>query len=223
MRLHYTAPAPQRPPARSWSRVFAALYDPLFWLGEQRGMRGRRRELLAQARGRVLEIGAGTGLNLALYPEGLEELVLTEPTPPMADRLERRLAETHSDKNATRPTVIRAGAEALPFPAGSFDTVVSTLVFCTVPDQAAAMREIRRVLKPDGRLLFIEHVRSQSRVLGWLQDRALRPWRAFADGCCPNRHTLDALQRAFPEVHAQPARWLAMPPLVRPLVIGSAA
>src|SRR5215210_5440442 len=124
------------------SRFTAALYDPFFWVAERAGMAARRRALVGQAHGRVLEIGAGTGLNVRHYPDGLD-LVLTEPDEAMAERL-------------------RARAEALPFADDSFDTVVSTLVLCTVPDQPAALREIARILRPGGRLLFAEHVRSDS-------------------------------------------------------------
>ena len=150
--------APLAPPAaRLWSRLAAAIYDPFLALGERRGMRERRRRLLQEARGRVLEIGAGTGLNLAHYPDELDELLLSEPVGPMARRLESRLR-----RSGVRGRVLHAGAEALPVATGSIDTVVSTLVLCTVPDPEAALAEIQRVLRPDGRLLFCEHVRSDS-------------------------------------------------------------
>src|SRR5215210_3378008 len=138
------------------SRFTAALYDPFFWVAERAGMAARRRALVAQAHGRVLEIGAGTGLNLRHYPDGLD-LVLTEPDDAMAERLRARVAAL-----GRRAAVVPAGAEALPFADDSFDTIVSTLVLCTVPDQPAALREVARVLRPGGRLLFAEHVRSDS-------------------------------------------------------------
>ena len=140
-----------------WSRFAATAYDPFLALGERRGLRERRRRLLMHARGTVLEIGAGTGLNLEHYPSGLDALLLTEPSEPMARRLEARLR-----RSGRRGRVERAGAEALPVATGSVDTVVATLVLCTVPDPGAALAEIRRVLRPDGRLLFIEHVRLQA-------------------------------------------------------------
>src|SRR4051794_40582652 len=121
------APAPRRG-APLAERFPAAVYDPFLWLAERRGMAARRAALLAQARGAVLEIGAGSGLNLTHYPETLDRLVLTEPVRPMARRVERR-AEALQRRDVE---IVRAGAERLPFEDGSFDTVVSTLVLCTV-------------------------------------------------------------------------------------------
>jgi ubiquinone/menaquinone biosynthesis C-methylase UbiE len=201
----------------TWQRVFAALYDPFFWLSERAGLAARRRALLRQAAGRVLEIGAGTGLNARHYPDDVE-LVLSEPDELMADRLRDRVA------TLGRPvTVVLAGAEALPFADGEFDTVVSTLVLCTVPDMDTALREIHRVLKPGGRLLFMEHVRSESPRWARWQDRLNRPWRAFAEGCNCNRATLDVLARSplgvgDVDLGVMPA----MIPLIRPLATGSA-
>jgi SAM-dependent methyltransferase len=201
----------------AWARLGAHLYDPCLAYGERRGMAALRRELLASARGRVLELGAGTGLNLAHYPAGLDALVLSEPEPAMRARLERRVAR--SDRPAT---VAAAGAESLPFDDGAFDTVVATLVFCSVGDVAASMREARRVLAPRGRLLFIEHVRGRPRLARW-QDRLAAPWRAFAQGCRCNQPTVNLLGRyGFRVEHAAAGRWRGMPALVRPLVIGRA-
>jgi SAM-dependent methyltransferase len=200
-----------------WQRLSAVLYDPFFWLAERAGLAARRRALVQQARGRVLEIGAGTGLNLRHYADDAE-LVLTEPDPAMADRLRRRVAA------GPRPaTVVLAPAEALPFADGEFDTVVSTLVLCTVPDQAAALREIRRVLRPGGRLLFMEHIRASSPRWARWQDRLNRPWRAFAEGCNCNRATLDVID-AGPLTLRDVERGVipAMVPLIRPLATGSA-
>ena len=198
----------------AWSRLFALAYDPFLWLGEKRGVRALRRSMLARARGRVLEIGAGTGLNLTLYPPTIDELTLSEPEEPMARRLERR----------SHATVVRAGAEDLPFGDGSFDTVVSTFVLCTVPDVRAAIAELRRVLAPDGQLLFIEHVRAErgSNLARW-QDRLHDPWHAFACGCHANRDTPALLRDGgFDLNEMSTATWRGMPPVVRPLVYGTA-
>ena len=196
----------------------AAVYDPMLWLGERAGMAERRARLLESASGAVLEIGAGTGLNLENYPRDLDRLVLTEPEEHMAGRLARRASRMRREAE-----VVRASADALPFEDQSFDTVVSTMVLCTVPDPGASLREVMRVLRPSGTFLFCEHVRSESeRLAGW-QDRLRGPWAAFADGCRCNQSTLELLEEAGFEVRVdERARWRRMPPLVRPLVAGRA-
>jgi len=206
------------PLAAAWSRIGATLYDPFLALGERRGMADRRRELLASADGRVLEIGAGTGLNLEHYPDDVEALVLSEPDPAMARRLERRVHRARPEA-----TVIRAGAEALPVPDASFDAVVSTLVLCTVPDPAIAVAELRRVLRPGGRLLFIEHLRAGDPARARMQDRLSAPWRAFAAGCNCNRSTLEFLAGAFDLGTPRRDAWRGMPRIVQPLAFGAAA
>src|SRR3954447_14473790 len=191
----------------------AFIYDLTLALSERRGMAARRGELLASARGRVLELGAGTGLNLRHYPDGVD-LVVSEPDPGMRARLERRAAG--------RATVIDAGAEALPFPDASFDTVVSTLVLCTVADPAKALAEVRRVLAPGGRLLLIEHVRASEPRLERRQDRFAGLWHACAMGCRCNQPTVELLERAGLSVEQlAPSRWRGMPSLVAPLVVGT--
>jgi ubiquinone/menaquinone biosynthesis C-methylase UbiE len=206
------------PWGRVWGRCFAALYDPLFWRTERRGNAARRAHLIEQAEGRVVELGAGTGLNLAHYPADLE-LVLTEPYEPMARRLEERLSSS-----GRIAEVIRAPAEALPLPDDYADTVVSTLVLCTVEDLYAALAEVRRVLRPGGRLLFIEHVAAEegSRLHNW-QRRAHGFWHAFACGCNADRRTADAIRAAGFEVEELVEDELEFDiPLVRPLIWGSA-
>ena len=194
-------------------RLFAAIYDRQLAAVERAGLAEHRRALLAQARGRVLEIGAGTGLNLEHYGPDATELVLTEPEEPMAPRLRARL---------TRGEVVEAPADRLPFPDDSFDTVVSTLVLCTVPDQDRALEEVRRVLKPDGRLLFLEHVRSHDPGTAKWQDRLVPVWRVVGHGCHPNRDTAAALARAGFELDLQSWRLPKAPPIVRPVIEGVA-
>jgi ubiquinone/menaquinone biosynthesis C-methylase UbiE len=126
-----------------YPRIFAALYDLSFHRGERAGMAERRRRLLATAQGRVLEIGAGTGLNLPYYTDAVSELVLTEPEAPMARRLARR---------AGGREVVSARAEALPFADASFDAVLSTFGVMFAPDQARAASELARVCRPGGRI-----------------------------------------------------------------------
>ena len=195
-----------------WSRVFAACYDRGSAGAERAGLAAERDVLLAQARGRVLEIGAGTGVNVERYPPGAD-VTYTEPDPHMAKRLRARGVD-----------VVEAGAEALPFPDASFDTVVATLVFCTVPDVGASLREARRVLRPGGRLLFLEHVRADpgSRLERW-QHRLHGPWKAFACGCNCDRDFVGALRaNAFETDEVRHEAWRFMPAIVRPIVIGAA-
>ena len=205
------------PPSAAWLRILALVYDPFLWLGEIAGMRRRRRTLLGGARGRVVEIGAGTGLNIAHYPDRIAELVLVEPEPSMRLRLARRL-----QRHARAARIVDAPAERLPLADASVDTVVSTLVFCTVNDPERALREIARVLRPDGQLLFIEHVRASSRFLAACQDNLLQPWRRFAGGCRCNRQTVELMRACGFAVAADNAVWRGMPPIVHPLVVGRA-
>jgi ubiquinone/menaquinone biosynthesis C-methylase UbiE len=206
-----------RPPSAAWLRIFARLYDPSLWLGEIAGMRHRRSNLLCGARGRVVEIGAGTGLNIAHYPDWLDELILAEPEPGMRRRLARRL-----QRHARVARILDAPAELLPLADASVDTVVSTLVLCTVNEPENALREIARVLRPDGQLLFIEHVRASTRFLAACQDKLLHPWRQFAGGCRCNGRAVELMRRCGFTVEAEADVWRAMPPIVRPLTVGRA-
>jgi SAM-dependent methyltransferase len=202
----------------AWARIFAIIYDPFLWLGERTGMRAARKELLGHARGRTVEIGAGTGLNLRHYPDDVDELILTEPDTAMRPRLEAKLR-----RRGRTARVVDAPAERLPFEDRSVDTVVSTLVLCTVDAPDLALREIARVLRPDGQLLFIEHVRSESCALASWQDRLVKPWRAFARGCRCNRATGELIVACELELeHVREASWHAVPPIVRPLIVGRA-
>ena len=136
----------------------------------------------------------------------------------MRVRLEKRLG-----RSSRRARLVDAGAERLPFADGSVDTVVSTFVLCTVEAPDLALREIARVLRPDGQLLFIEHVRSESPTLAYWQDRLAGPWRRFAQGCRCNRATAELIRTCGLELaHVSGASWRAMPPIVRPLVAGQA-
>lgn len=192
--------------------VFAALYDPVLWLTEASFLSAARSALLADLRGRVLEIGAGTGLNLPHYPPGIT-LVLTEPSAGMRARLAAR----------TSAEVAPCGAEALPFPDASFDEAVSTLVLCSVRDPDRALSEIRRVLAPGGRLRFLEHVASDHPLTGPVQ-RALDPlWAPLAGGCHLCRDTVGAIGRAgFTLEAVEPAWPWSVPPFLRPFVRGTA-
>jgi ubiquinone/menaquinone biosynthesis C-methylase UbiE len=200
----------------TWGRLFAATYDRCLSGTEEAGLGEKRRELLAGATGRVLELGAGTGVNLDHYPPAVEELVLVEPDPHMAKRLRARLANW-----PRQATVLEAPAERLPLGDGEFELIVVTLVLCTVPDQAAALAELRRVLAPGGRLLLIEHVRSGDPGTARWQDRLERPWRFLGDGCHCNRDTAAGLAAAgFDTDGLKSDKLPKAPPIVRPLIRG---
>jgi ubiquinone/menaquinone biosynthesis C-methylase UbiE len=203
---------------RLWGPWFARLYDRFSKGTEDAGLREKRRQLLARAGGRTLEIGAGTGANLELYPDAVTELVLTDPDEHMRAQLEPKAAAL-----GRRPEIVGAGAEDLPFPDKSFDTVVATLVLCTIPAPRKALEEISRVLKPDGRLLFLEHVRSDDASTARWQDRLERPWGWVGRGCHPNRDTVAMISESALEVgELQRDQLPKAPPIIRPLVVGEA-
>jgi ubiquinone/menaquinone biosynthesis C-methylase UbiE len=198
-------------------KFFAATYDRMSRKNEELGVRALREGLLADAGGRVLEIGGGTGANLPFYNGAVESLVLTEPEPNMLRRLQRKTRE-----QAPLAKVLRAPAEDLPFEDASFDTVVSTLVLCGVDDQSRALREIRRVLRPGGRLLFLEHVRSDDPKFARFQDR-MNWLNRFVVNCDCNRPTLSSIEAAgFTVSRLEQSTMPKAPKFVRPLIVGSA-
>jgi len=199
-------------------RLFASVYDSMMSGTESSGLRGARRQLVADAKGRILEIGAGTGVNIALYGRGVVSLTMTEPEPAMVRRLERR-----ARADAPDALILRAPAEDLPFPDDSFDLAVSTLVLCTVDDQPRALRELRRVLGPGGELRFIEHVRAGGPRLARWQDRLNGANRILGHGCNCNRPTLDQMSAAgFTVRRVERGTLPKALPIVRPLVVGIA-
>jgi len=197
-------------------RLFAALYDTVSKGSEEAGMREERRQHLAGATGETIEIGAGTGLNLEHYPDAVTRLVLAEPDQHMRRRLQQRL-----DNLGRQAEIVDASVERLPFPDGTFDTAVVTWVLCSVPDQSKALAEIARVLKPDGRLLFIEHVRSDDPKVAKRQDR-IRPLYNLV-GCNPNRDTLAAIESSPLRVESVEHGEVPKAPKVeRPMIVGTA-
>ena len=197
-------------------RLFAAMYDTVGKGSEDAGMREERRQLLSGASGATIEIGSGTGLNVPHYPGAVTRLVLAEPDRHMRVRLKRRVDDAYPAAE-----IIDAPAERLPFPDATFDTAVVTLVLCSVPNQAAALAEIARVLKPGGRLLFLEHVRSDDAKVAQWQDR-IRPVYNLV-GCNPNRATLRAIESSDLTVetvkHGEVPK---APKFERPMIVGSA-
>ena len=202
----------------TWGRLAAWGYDWFMSASEKAGLRDKRRALLSEATGDALEIGAGTGLNLDLWPGSVRQLVLTEPDSHMAAQLRKRVA-----RSSREVEVLEAAGERLPFEDASFDTVALTLVLCTAPDPAAVLREVQRILRPGGRFLFLEHVRSDDpRVAHW-QDRLHGPWYAFGCGCNCNRPTLETIRSSPLEVErVEEGEMPKAPPIVRPLIWGLA-
>jgi SAM-dependent methyltransferase len=199
-------------------RLFAASYDWLLRGSERAGMADQRSDLLTRAWGATMEIGAGTGLNVAYYPDTVTELVLTEPSPYMARRLRVRAAQ---QKQSTR--VVEAVGEKLPFPDASFDTVVATLVLCTVADLAQTLSQIARILRPHGQLLFLEHVRSGDPRLAAKQDHWHRLWLLLGHGCHCNRDTERAIATGhFTIERIAYGQMPKAPKIVQPLIAGVA-
>jgi ubiquinone/menaquinone biosynthesis C-methylase UbiE len=206
-----TRPRPVRRPvfARCYARV-AHLMDAE--IGDH------RRRLLAGLTGRVLEVGAGHGLNFPHYPATVTEVLAVEPEPYL-----RRLALAAARQAPISIRVVDGTAEALPAPDRAVDAVVTSLVLCTVADPDQALAETRRVLRPGGRLRFYEHVRAQDPRLARWQDRLERPWGWLVGGCHPNRDTVATITAAGLQV-VQLDRFdlQTMPPLARPHVLGVA-
>ena len=194
--------------------IFARVWDRIVRLGGQPELRNRE-ELIAGARGRVLEVGAGTGLNFRLYDEGMD-VVAIEPEPNMAARARERAV-----KAPARLALLRASAEELPFADGSFDTVILSLVFCTIADPRRAAAELARVLAPGGEVRLYEHVRSPRPAGARWQDRFTPVWRFFGGGCNPNRDTVSTLRSAGFEVEVRSFD-LGPPSPARPHVLGVA-
>lgn len=208
-------------PADLSARLFARFYARAT-KDEPAELRALRTEALGTAAGRTLEVGTGDGANVPLYPAAVTELVLSDPSPYMLRHLRRRLAE--APPPVPEWSVVEAGADALPFTDGHFDTVLATFVLCSVPDVARALDEIARVLVPGGRFLFLEHVRAEpGTVLARVQDLVERPHRVVGAGCRPNRRTGEIIERSALELsEMRPVRNPIGIPTVRPLIVGAA-
>jgi ubiquinone/menaquinone biosynthesis C-methylase UbiE len=209
-------------PTRSQPRpvrhpIFARVYGRVGHLMDTE-IGDHRRRLLAGLTGRVIEVGAGNGLNFPHYPATVTGVLAVEPEPYL-----RRLALAAASQAPVPIRVTDGTAEALPAPDRAVDAVVASLVLCTVADLDQALAEVRRVLRPGGRLRFYEHVRAEEPRLARWQDRLERPWGWLAGGCHPNRDTVTAITAAGLRV-VQLDRFdlQAMPHLARPHVLGVA-
>lgn len=172
--------------------LFARFYARTSLLMEK-GVRTHRRTLLEGLTGRVIEIGAGNGLNFPHYPDTVTEVVAVEPEPHL-----RALAESSAERSAVPITVVDGLADRLPVEDASFDAAIASLVLCSVPNQDRALAEIRRVLVPGGRLRFFEHVQAATpgrrRIQKTLDATGIWPW--FGGGCHAGRDTRAAIERA---------------------------
>lgn len=202
--------------------LFARWYPLVCGLAERAGQRETRAQLIADARGRTLEIGAGSGLNIAHYPDQVTELVISEPSPHMVERLQAQVRA--EPPRAGSWELVEAAAEELPFEDATFDTVVGTYVLCSVEDPERVLREVTRVLRAGGQYLYLEHVHAgEGTILGTFQDMVEVPHRYIAAGCHPNRRTerlLDASPLAVERLrHGKLPRSL---PTVSRIIVGSA-
>ncbi len=184
-------PGPGRKPAGRVSHpIFARLYQRLSRLMEPE-VGPHREELLAGLSGRVIEVGAGDGMNFAHYPAEVSEVVAVEPEPRL-----RAAAVRQSHAVALPIQVVDGVAESLPFADSSFDAAVASLVLCSVSDQRQALAELFRVLRPAGELRFYEHVRSRRLWLTRVQQATDVVWPFFAGGCHTSRDTVAAVEEA---------------------------
>ncbi len=201
--------------------LFARLFDRFAAKDKGRGEDALRRDLLAGLSGRVVEVGAGNGINFEHYPAEVEELVAVEPEPYLRGQAER------TARSLPLPTTVVDGTAAdLPLESGSVDAVAVAGVLCSVPDQNAALAEFVRVLQPGGELRFYEHVRSRRAAFGRYQDAVALVWPLLMGGCQPNRDTLAAIEGAGFQIER--CRAFGFPPNARaypvmPRILGVAS
>lgn len=204
---------------RAVPKLMAMVYDRMMARTEAACLGAWRAELLGDLSGDVLELGAGTGVNLPHYGAGVTRLVMTEPDPHM-----RRLLERKAEAFTLPVEVLDASAEQLPYPDESFDAVVTTLVLCSVVDPAGALREAHRVVRPGGQLVFVEHVAAPAGTPRRKWQGRLEPiWKRLAGGCHVTRETAAAIEAAgFDPGSVTRESMRKTFPIVRPTVRGTA-
>jgi ubiquinone/menaquinone biosynthesis C-methylase UbiE len=209
-----------RPEVIFMGRLMAHFYDRMMRKSEEACLLEWRRGLLEPVHGRVLEVGAGTGVSLPLYPTAVTRVVMSEPDAPMRAKLSERL------EHGANPQVEMSDGslDALPFPDGSFDFVTCMLVLCSVPDLQRAVGEIRRVLVPGGRLVFMEHVAAEARPDRLKWQRRLEPlWKRISGNCHLTRSTEQAiLNSGFAMESIERESMRKAMPIVRPCIRGHA-
>lgn len=201
----------------SW--LMAQVYDRSMQDAETKCLQNWRGELLRNLSGTVLEIGGGTGLNLDFYPGTVKELIIIEPDANMRKKLQEKTA---AKKEHIK--MLNCGAESIPVPDASCDAVVSTLVLCSVANQSKVLAEIYRVLRPEGKFIFIEHIAANNNPKRLVWQKRLEPiWKIIASGCHLTRQTETAITDAgfkFAEITRQSIR--GVPPIARPSIKGVA-
>lgn len=200
--------------------VFARIYARMAAEFEAKGAAEHRDELLADLSGRVIEVGAGTGLNFKHYPQGVTEVVAVEPEPHL-----RELARTAAEEAPVSVTVVDGDADHLPSEDAAFDAGVASLVLCSVPDLSRALAELFRVIRPAGELRFYEHVLAKNPRWAKRQHRVTPIWRRLGGGCHPDRDTGSAITAAGFKVEQRQdllfaPNWIAK--LTAPHILGRA-
>jgi ubiquinone/menaquinone biosynthesis C-methylase UbiE len=184
-----------QPPSKAVHHPIFARFYARASLGMEVEIAERRRALLTGLSGRVIEVGAGNGLNFPHYPAAVTEVLAVEPEPYL-----RRLALAEAERSSVPVKVVDGTADQLPAEDCSFDAGVASLMLCSVPDQRLALAELRRVIRPGGELRFLEHVRADTPGLARVQRMVDPVWPFFGGGCHASRDTLGAIRAAGFEV-----------------------
>jgi ubiquinone/menaquinone biosynthesis C-methylase UbiE len=201
------------------SRLIASFYNLFMFHTEQRCLSRWRTSLLAEASGKMLEIGAGTGLTIPCYPRTVNHLTLTEPDPHM-----RKLLQKAAANQAIPTEIVASTGEALDLPSSHFDAILFSLVLCSVADPLQVLSEAHRLLKPSGRLYFLEHIAAPDNSSRLLWQQRLEPiWKPLAGNCHLTRRTeQNIIDSGFSILHIVHQDMLPAPFFVRPTIRGVA-